>query len=146
MLMAELYIAAEDFPQARRTLGDLVETDPTTRSVTLMAAIERGQGSSDAVVQGWLAKALSVPRGPQWICENCHNIHSEWAPICGNCSAFDTLAWKRPPASELVMPGGSEMLPLLIGTAVPEETTVVVADDPNVLEAEDLGNPPSKAI
>ncbi len=27
MLMAELYIAAEDFPEARRALGDLVEND-----------------------------------------------------------------------------------------------------------------------
>lgn len=146
MLMAELHIAAEEFPQARRTLGDLVETDPTTRSITLMAAIERGEGSSDAVVQGWLARTLTAPRGPQWICENCHNIHSEWAPTCGNCGAFDTLEWKRPPASELVMPGGSEMLPLLVGAAGAVENAVVVVDDPDVLEAEDLGNPPSKAV
>ena len=41
MLLAELHIAAEDFPAARRALGDLVESDPTARSVTLMAAIEK---------------------------------------------------------------------------------------------------------
>ncbi|WP_420010756.1 heme biosynthesis protein HemY [Tateyamaria sp.] len=148
MLMAELHIAAEDFPEARRALGDLVETDPTTRSVTLMAAIERGQGASDTVVQGWLARALSAPRGPQWVCENCQNIHGEWGPTCDNCGAFDTLAWKRPPNSEVALPGGSEMLPLLVGSAPSGETAVAVVDpsEPDdIIEAEDLGNPPSKA-
>lgn len=147
MLMAELQIAAEDFPEARRALGDLVETDPTTRSVTLMAAIERGQGASDAVVQGWLARALSAPRGPQWVCDNCQNIHGEWGPTCDNCGAFDTMTWKRPPDSEVALPGGSEMLPLLVGNAASGDTAVAVVDDSDsdIIEAEDLGNPPSKA-
>jgi HemY protein len=115
MLKAELYIADEDFPAARRALGDLVETEPTARSVTLMAAIERGEGASDTVVKGWLARALSVPRGPQWICENCQHIHADWKPICNNCKSFDTLAWKTPPMSEVAMPGGVQMLPLIVG-------------------------------
>jgi len=117
MLKAELHIADEDFPAARRALGKLVETDPTARSVTLMAAIERGEGASDTVVKGWLARALTVSRGPQWICDNCHNIHSDWAPICGNCKSFDTLSWKIPPMSEVAMPGGVSMLPLIVGAA-----------------------------
>ena len=115
MLKAELHIADEDFPAARRALGDLVETDPTARSVTLMAAIERGEGASDTVVKGWLARALTVPRGPQWICENCQHIHAEWKPICANCKSFDTLAWKTPPMAEVAMPGGVQMLPLIVG-------------------------------
>jgi HemY protein len=147
MLMAELHILAEDFPQARRALGDLVETDPTTRSVTLMAAIERGEGASDAVVQGWMARALSAPRGPQWVCDNCQNIHSEWGPTCGNCGAFDTMTWKRPHNTELSLPGGSEMLPLLIGTPSTNgsDISIVEAEETDIMEAEDLGNPPSKA-
>ncbi|WP_372886953.1 heme biosynthesis protein HemY [Shimia sp.] len=115
MLMAELQIAAEDFPEARRALGDLIETDPTTRSLTIMAAIERGEGGSDAVVKGWLAKALTAPRGPQWVCDNCHNIHAEWAPVCDNCQSFDTLSWTAPPVSEVASPTGVEMLPLIVG-------------------------------
>ncbi|NOR32428.1 MAG: heme biosynthesis protein HemY [Sulfitobacter sp.] len=115
MLLAELNIANEDFPQARRSLGNLVETDPTARSVTLMAAIERGEGASDTVVKGWLARALTVSRGPQWICENCQHIHAAWAPTCENCHSFDTLAWKTPPMSEMAMPGGLQMLPLIVG-------------------------------
>ena len=115
MLLAELHIANEDFPEARRQLGDLVETDPTARSVTLMAAIERGEGASDTVVKGWLARALTVSRGPSWVCENCQNIHAEWEPICGNCKSFDTLAWKTPPTSEVAAPTGVQMLPLIVG-------------------------------
>ncbi|NNE52031.1 MAG: heme biosynthesis protein HemY [Sulfitobacter sp.] len=115
MLKAELHIADEDFPAARRALGNLVETDPTARSVTLMAAIERGEGASDTVVKGWLARALTVPRGPQWICDNCQHIHAEWKPVCENCHSFDTLAWKTPPMSEVAMPGGVQMLPLIVG-------------------------------
>jgi HemY protein len=115
MLLAELNIANEDFPQARRALGTLVETDPDARSVTLMAAIERGEGASDTVVKGWLARAIAVPRGPQWICDNCQHIHNEWKPICENCSSFDTLEWKRPPMSEVAMPAGVQMLPLIVG-------------------------------
>ena len=80
-----------------------------------MAAISRGEGASDAVVKGWLARALTVPRGPQWICENCQHIHGEWHPICENCSSFDTLEWKTPPLSEVAMPGGMQMLPLIVG-------------------------------
>ncbi|MGJ5617748.1 heme biosynthesis protein HemY [Sulfitobacter sp. MF3-043] len=115
MLLSELHIANEDFPEARRALGDLIETDPTARSVTLMAAIERGEGASDTVVKGWLARALTVSRGPQWICDNCQHIHAEWKPICENCKSFDTLAWKSPPMSEVAMPGGVQMLPLIVG-------------------------------
>ena len=115
MLQAELYIAAEDFPAARRALGDLVETSPTVRSVTIMAAIERGEGASDTVVKGWLAKALTVSRGPQWTCENCHHLPGEWAPICENCGSFDTLAWKVPPQQDVAAPTGVQMLPLIVG-------------------------------
>ncbi|MEP2642671.1 heme biosynthesis HemY N-terminal domain-containing protein [Roseobacter sp.] len=137
MLLAELHIANEDFPEARRALGDLVETDPTARSVTLMAAIERGEGAPDAVVRGWLARALTVSRGPQWICGNCQHIHADWAPTCENCEAFDTLAWKTPPLTEVAMPGGLQMLPLIVGTAedqIPEDDMI---DDAELLDADE---------
>lgn len=120
MLLAELNIANEDFPAARRALGKLAEENPTARSVTLMAAIERGEGASDTVVKGWLARALTVSRGPQWICENCQHIHANWKPICENCKSFDTLAWKTPPMSEVAMPGGVQMLPLIVGAPADE--------------------------
>jgi len=115
MLLAELLIAAEDFPAARRALGDLTTTEPTARNLTLMAAITRGEGGDDAMVRGWLTKALTASRGPQWVCDNCGTVHANWGPVCSNCHGFDTLSWKTPPAAEFTLPGGVEMLPLLVG-------------------------------
>ncbi len=115
MLLTELYIAAEDFAEARRALGDLVEAEPTQRSLTLMAAIERGEGAEDSIVRAWLARAVTASRGPQWICENCNHIHSNWTPVCDNCESFDTLAWRVPPEGEVPIPGGTDMLPLIVG-------------------------------
>jgi len=132
MLLAELHIAAEDFPEAKRSLGTLVDDDPTARSLTLMAAIERGEGADDAVVRGWLTKALTADRGPQWVCESCQNIHPGWVPVCANCGSFDTLTWKRPPSGEVSMPAGTEMLPLLVGQESSKE--VVIAEE--VIETE----------
>ena len=134
MLLAELHIAAEDFPAARAAMGDLAESNATTRSLTILAAIERGQGASDDVVRGWLTKALTAPRGPQWVCENCQNIHAEWAPTCSNCGAFDTLAWRTPTTSDATMPSSTEMLPLLVGT--PSASDV---DDAEVIDEASTG-------
>jgi len=115
LVAAELNIAAEDFPAARRALGHLAEDDPDARALTIMAAIERGEGASDAVVKGWLTRALSAPRGPQWVCEKCHHIHAEWVPACEYCQAFDSLSWTTPPMSTVTSSTGVEMLPLIVG-------------------------------
>ncbi|WP_171212154.1 heme biosynthesis protein HemY [Ruegeria sp. HKCCA5426] len=115
LILAELNIVAEDFPEARRALGDVVEKQGDARAYTLMAAIERGEGASDAVVQGWLAKALNAPRGPQWVCDNCHDIQPEWAPVCQNCHSFDTLSWQTPQTPEIASATGVHMLPLIVG-------------------------------
>jgi len=135
MLLAELNIAAEDFPAAKRSLGDLVDSDPTARSLTLMAAIERGQGADDVVVRGWLARALTAPRGPQWICGNCQHIHPVWAATCDNCGSFDTMSWTTPPASDVAMPAGTEMLPLIVGQIEDNSVADVDVVDAEVVDA-----------
>ena len=116
LVLAELNLAAEDFPEARRTLGDLVDTLGDARALTIMAAIERGEGAEDAVVKGWLARALNAPRGPQWVCDNCQTAHVDWAPICSNCESFDTLTWRAPASSEVASSTGVQMLPLIVGS------------------------------
>ncbi|MFV0492788.1 MAG: heme biosynthesis protein HemY [Pseudorhodobacter sp.] len=116
LLRAELNIAAEDFPEARRALGDLATRKPTSRSLAIMAAIERGEGADDAVVRGWLARALNAPRGPQWCCDKCQAIHAQWVPVCDNCQGFDTLSWREPPDSHAASTTGTELLPLIVGT------------------------------
>lgn len=136
LLEAELNLAAEDFPAARRALGTLAEVEPDARSLTIMAAIERGEGASDAVVKGWLARALSSPRGPQWVCDKCQHIHAEWAPACENCHSFDTLSWRSPPNSPIATPTGLEMLPLIVGALDEPKHETEKAPEDTVLDAE----------
>ena len=157
MLLAELRIAAEDFPGARDALGDLAETDPTARSLAIMAAVERGAGADDAVVKGWLARALTASRGPQWVCDNCHKVHAGWEPVCSSCGAFDTLSWRVSEDEETPLPAGAEMLPLIVGqiagpteddieeaeeeegpTDDPDPDRAPVPEEPEIVEAEDV--------
>lgn len=128
LLDAELALADEDFPAARKALGDLAESQPTAHSLAIMAALERGQGGSERVVRGWLAKALVAPRGPQWICDKCNHVHSAWTPICESCGAFDTLAWRSPAHAEDGGLGQSAMLPLILGGAEPAPTEMEGAE------------------
>jgi HemY protein len=132
LMMSELNLAAEDFPEARRALGDIVENEPDARALTIMAAIERGEGSSDEVVRGWLTKALSAPRGPQWVCDKCNTIHSDWVPVCSSCDVLDTLSWKQAPQNEMQTSTGIEMLPLLMGANQDEmdEGDLIKIDEP----------------
>lgn len=113
LLKAELQIAAEDFPGARRALGDLPERHPTARALTIMAAISRGEGEDDAVVRGWLTRALSASRGPQWICDKCQHVNQVWTPVCDNCGGFDTLSW-REAAGGAAAPASTDLLPLIV--------------------------------
>lgn len=133
MLAAELNIAAEDFPAARRAIGDLVDTDPTARALTIMAAIERGEGKDDAVVRGWLTRALTASRGPQWVCDKCHQVAQDWTPVCPHCNGFDTLSWREPSQGAVPMPHGADMLPLIVGKGRPDSGPV---NDADVVEPE----------
>lgn len=138
MLLAELNIAAEDYPAARTALGDLPDTMPTQRALTLLAAIERGEGASDHDVRATLARAVTAPRGPQWVCESCNHVHAAWLPVCNNCDGFDTLAWTSAPEAEGAVPAGAEMLPLVVGDAPVDavEDAEELDDEPPVLDGE----------
>jgi HemY protein len=132
-LLAELCIVAEDFPAARRALGDLATSHPTQRNLAIMAAIERGEGGDDATVRAWLSKAITAPRGPHWCCDKCQAVHSAWAPICENCQGFDTLSWREPTETTGASATGSELLPVLVNAPRPAPTGP--APEPIDLEA-----------
>lgn len=135
MLLAELHIAAENYDKAREALGDLAETMPTQRSLTLLAAIERGLEAPEADIRALLAKAVVAPRGPQWVCDKCHQIHADWAPVCDGCGGFDTLSWKEPKEGDVKMPGGSRVDSLLVGApkVVEPEVEILAPEEPSEL-------------
>jgi HemY protein len=132
MLLAELLVAAEDFPAARRALGDLATRHPTQRALAILAAIARGEGAEDAVVRDIVARAIAAPRGPQWVCDKCQAIHPAWHPVCDNCGSFDTLSWREPPATASTSPALAELLPLMEArpTQAPEPDPPAPAEAP----------------
>lgn len=145
LLESELHIAAEDYAAARKALGDLPESTPTARSLTIMAAIERGEGSEDRVVRGWLAKAITASRGPQWTCENCGHVHATWQPVCEHCDSFDTLAWTEAPQSESAFAGTAQMLPLIVGALEDHRDEPEIEDpEPEIVDAEPVEDTPTE--
>jgi HemY protein len=132
LTMAELYIADEDFPAAKRAMGDITTRHPTRRAMALMAAIARGEGADDQVVRGWLARAVIAPRGAQWVCNTCHAVHATWAPICDNCGGFDTLAWAEPAETPVDPARTAAVLPLIVGqpAAAPADDAIDATAEP----------------
>ena len=114
MLLAELAITDGNFLEARNAMNGLAHENPTVRACAIMAAIERGDGAKEEVVRSWLTKAVSAPRGPQWICDSCHHAHQEWQPICVNCEALDSLDWTDVPETSNIHPSSVEMFPRVI--------------------------------
>ena len=114
ILHAELLLASENFLGARKVIYKLVTEDPDNRTLTLMAAIERGSGATDTIVRGWLAKAVYAVRSPRWVCDEC-GFQGNWDLICSACDNFDTVRWKRPQAYK-DNNDNSQLLPLITGS------------------------------
>ena len=79
-----------------------------------MAAIEKGSGSSESEVKGWLAKAVTAKRSKRWVCSNCKSQGS-WEPICKKCNSFSTMEWIEPIEDTELNADQTEILPLIIG-------------------------------
>ncbi len=124
MLLAELLVAVEDFPAARRALGEVATKHPTQRSLAILAAIARGEGAEDAVVRDLVTRAIAAPRGPQWCCDKCQAVQASWHPVCANCGGFDTLSWRAPPAMATTSAALAELLPLINKRVEPEPEPV----------------------
>lgn len=133
MLLAELLVATEDFPTARRALDDVATRAPTQRSLAIMAAIARGEGAEDSIVRDLVARAIAAPRGPQWVCDKCNAIHDGWQPVCDNCGSFDTLSWKTPPATS-TSPALAELLPLMDARPEPQSELPPPEEEPLPLD------------
>ncbi|AWD22038.1 heme biosynthesis protein HemY [Fuscovulum blasticum] len=136
---AELLLLAEDFKAARKVLGDLAETHPTQRTLAILAAVERGTGADDLTVRSILARALTASRGPQWCCDTCQGVQSEWNPVCSSCGGFDTLTWREPVATRQSQTAASaDLSPLLVG--LPPEAALIpdASDDAVILPPEDI--------
>ena len=100
-LKAELLIANEEFPSAKRTVETLINDQPNSSDFMLMAAVEKGMGSSNEIIQGWIEKAYNMPSPPVWFCEKCYFVEY-WSPICKKCKSFDSMHWGSPEINNIL--------------------------------------------
>ena len=108
MVEAEQAINLAQWAEARRVLAPLAQAFATTRVCALMAEIEQGERHDAAAAHSWLSRAVRAPRDADWRCSNCGWNTPDWHAVCGNCGAFDTLAWSAPAADTLeMMPGAA---------------------------------------
>lgn len=138
MLLAELLLATEDFPAARRALGDVPTRHPTQRALAIVAGIARGEGADDAILRTLVTQAIAAPRGPQWCCDNCQAVRASWHPVCDNCGSFDTLSWRELPADSDTTPGLAELLPLMEARPVPQAQISEPEPDPPAVSPDDI--------
>jgi HemY protein len=80
-------------------------------------------------VKAWLAKAVTVSRGPRWTCDKCGHVHGEWEAICDRCGAFDTLSWTDKGTDSAMQSGSMSMLPLIVGSLPGADAPGHGADD-----------------
>jgi HemY protein len=100
LALAEAALEAKLWGEARRHLGKAAGNGPgrapSERACRLMARLEESEHGDSEKARGWLLRAGSAPRDPAWVCGACGAIADRWAPHCGACDAFDSLAWRQP--------------------------------------------------
>lgn len=96
LVAAEHAIAQRQWFDARAALEPLTRSFPTARACVLMAEIAQGERGDVTSAQGWLARAARSPRDAQWRCAHCGFVMQDWAAMCSNCDAFDSLSWVAP--------------------------------------------------
>lgn len=98
-LLAEMALAARDFPKARAALAPLIAEGrhPTAHTCLLMAEIEDAEHGPSGPVREWLARGSRAPRDPVWIADGV--VSKRWLPFSPETGRLDAFEWKTPPHS-----------------------------------------------
>ena len=132
MFLAELSISSNDFSAAKSFLDSMeIDSGLSSRYLTNKAAIAKGEGAEDQVIRGLLNDALKAPRGPQWVCDNCSQVHSNWMPVCKNCSSLDSLSWKESLAEDNLTLSGTVISSLTNSENEDEESSRINEESKN---------------
>lgn len=86
------------------------------RLCRLRADAEEAEHGDTEAARRWLVAAAEAAPDPAWVCGDCGAVWRHWAPVCGRCESFASLAWATPehvreagPASAAPK-GGTEMV------------------------------------
>ena len=116
--------------EARRHLEaaagpDGLDGNPPEAVCRLMAELVESERADIEAARTWLARAVTAPPDPAWICGTCGTRAASWRPRCGKCDSFDALAWTAPPQVAAVPEIVPEVAPPAL--AAPESTDPVEA-------------------
>ncbi len=102
--LARAALAARLWGEARTHLGALTGGEGVTeaynqeaRVCRLWAELEDAEHADADAARRWLSLASHAETDPTWVCGGCGNAVDEWSAICGNCGAFDSFTWRKPP-------------------------------------------------
>lgn len=115
--LARAAMDAQTWSEARAHLTRALELQPSPRIYRLLAELERAEHGNEEAASAWLAKAADAPADPAWTCRPCGAVSHDWAGLCGNCGAFDTLEWKTPQVAMHTVPDGTVVLPVPVEAA-----------------------------
>jgi HemY protein len=125
-LEARLWGEARRHLEAAAGPGGLADGNPREAVCRLMAELEETERADMEASRAWLARAVTAPPDPAWVCGSCGARAASWRPRCGNCESFDTLAWTAPPQVEAapeIAPGLAPPAAKLPALAAPEVQT-----------------------
>jgi len=140
--LAQASLDADLWGEARRNLANISEADQSVRVCRLMARIEEEEPSAGdrASARLWHDPADTADADASWTCGDCGAVAGEWSALCGNCGAFDTISWKRPPrvAALIAAPEGDAVVVDEAGAGPSDEAI-------EIIEAETIEDPPATA-
>ncbi len=94
--LAVACIDAQDWKDARATLQQQVDDQPSVRVCELMAEIEQGEFGDKGRAREWLSRAVRAPRDPVWIADA--HVSPVWLPVSPVTGELDVYEWKAPPS------------------------------------------------
>lgn len=145
LALAETALDGDFWGEARAQLSALDPDDVGPRACALWARLEEAERGDVAAARAWLERAAYAPSDPAWTCDSCGAVAGTWSAICGNCGAFDTVVWSRPPRVTVMPPAlvtqdGDAAGPIVELTAEVEEADPAQASD--YATRQSAGKPP----
>ncbi|MBV8393310.1 MAG: tetratricopeptide repeat protein, partial [Alphaproteobacteria bacterium] len=104
LALAQVYLDASLWGEARHQLEIAGGTNPTARVCRLMAEVEERAQTGPEKLHEWLARAAQAPADKAWRCSACGAHHESWRSVCESCGAFGTLHWRAPGTYGHVLP------------------------------------------
>ena len=95
-LLAGSAIAAEQWPDARRALEAVINSDQASqKTYQTLALLERKQKNDQVASDKFLEQSEAAPIDNQWTCSACQKPSTHYTPICPKCGEFDKISWFR---------------------------------------------------